>query len=489
VILTVDSGTSVTKVAIWDRDGLVAMSGIPVETRYPAPGRVEQDPLVWWTSVVMACDDLRGHAPDAFGSVEAVGCTGARQTFAVVDAAGQPTGPAIVWSDRRAAREAGELAARTGVEAGAASPAGIVLDASSVAAKVAWLAANQKDSFDAGTWIMTPRDLVVWHFTGAAATDPSMASRSGLYDWEGAVVEGLAGPALTKLPPVVPAETVTGPLGREAAVATGLRPGIPVVIGAGDRACEVLGAGASGARPMVSWGTTANVSVPVATRPVPPPGLVASRAAGGGWLLEGGLSAAGTLIDWLSRLTGRTREELATAALSSPPGAHGVVATPWLDGARSPWWRPEAAAALVGMGPTHGPADVARALFESVAWEVARCLEAMDSRRPAGPPVVELALAGSGAATPVWLDALTGITGMAATHRHSGQAASAGAARLAAGAIGLDWDIDLVDPVEGRTDPDPDCADYYRRLRPRADSVATSVVDLDPAPTGEWPCG
>jgi xylulokinase len=397
VILTIDSGTSVIKVTIWDRDGVVGTSGIALDTRHPFPGRAEQDPMSWWTSVVTACDELGRRVPAALGSVEVVGCTGARQTFAPVDRGGRPTGAGILWSDRRAGREAERVAAATGVAPGSPSPAGIVLDAASVAAKLAWLADHEQDSLAAATWLMTPRDLVLWHLTGAVATDVTMASRSGLYDMDGTLVEGLAGPVAAKLPPVVAPDQVVGSLLPEAAAATHLPVAVPVVIGAGDRASEVLGASASGLEPMVSWGTTANVSVPVAERPIVPPGIVASRAADGGWLLEGGLSAAGSLLAWLSRLTGRTPDELAAAAEDSLPGARGVVATPWLDGARAPWWRPAAAAAFVGVGPAHGPADLARALFEAVGWDVARCLEAMASRLPAGPPVTELVLAGSGA--------------------------------------------------------------------------------------------
>ena len=92
------------------------------------------------------------------------------------------------------------LAARTGVEPGAPSPAGIVLDAASVAAKLAWLTDHRDDSLEAAAWLMTPRDLVVRHLTGTVATDVTMASRSGLYDMEGELVEGLAGPVESKLP-------------------------------------------------------------------------------------------------------------------------------------------------------------------------------------------------------------------------------------------------------------------------------------------------
>ncbi len=489
MILTVDAGTSVAKVAIWDEGGPVAMSGIPMEIRHPAPGRAEQDPSAWWAAVVSACGELGRRAPAALGSVDVVGCTGARQTLALVDAAGEPVAPGILWSDRRGGEEAAMLAARLGREPGAPSPTGIVLDAASVAAKLAWLAAHRGELLRRARWVVTPRDLIVWHLTGTMATDPSMASRSGLYDGDGSLVDHLAGGAAAKLPPVVPSDQVTGPLSPEAAAATGLVPGIPVVIGAGDRACEVLGSGASEACPMVSWGTTANVSVPVPERPVPPPGTVASRAADRGWLLEGGLSAAGALVAWLSRLTGRPPGELAGTARASPPGARGVMAAPWLDGARSPWWRPDAAAGLVGIGPAHGPADVARALFESVAWDVVRCLESMASRRPEGPPVSGLCLGGSGASVPVWREVLTGIAGVPATHRRSGQAASVGAARLAAAAVGLDWGVDELDPPEGRTDPDPDQVGQYRQLRARADSVAAALVALVPGPTEDPPCG
>jgi xylulokinase len=190
---------------------------------------------------------------------------------------------------------------------------------------------------------------------------------------------------------------------------------------------------------------------------------------------------------------------LAALALESAPGARGVAATPWLEGARAPWWQPEAGAAFVGLGSAHGPADVARAAFESVAWEVMRCLEVMASRRPAGCPVTELALAGSGAAIPVWLDVLTGITGLPAGRRRSGQAASAGAARLAAAAVGMDVDFDLVDPVETRVAPDRAAAERYIELRDQAERVAAAVVDLagsapSPAPvpaarSEDPPCG
>jgi xylulokinase len=482
VILTVDLGTSVTKVALWDRSGLVALAGAPVDTVHPAPGWSEQDPSAWWESVVGACAQVRQRAPDGFASVEVVGCTGARQTFALVDAAGAALGPGIVWSDRRAGAEAAVLAADGAWQPRPAPLTTIPVDATSVAAKLAWLGTHQRRRLDAGCWILTPRDLVVWRLTGEVATDPTMASRSGLYDADGEVVAALVGPAARMLPPVVPSDRVIGGLAASAAAALRLTAGTPVVIGAGDRACEVLGSGASERCPMVSWGTTANVSVPVDALVEPPPGVVLSRAADRGWLIECGLSAAGSFVDWLGTLTSASPSDVAARALRSPPGARGVVATPWLDGARAPWWRHQAGAAFVGLTSAHGPDDLARAVFESVAWEVRRCLVAISARRPEGAAVVELALGGTGTAIPVWIEVLTGVTGLPARHRRSGQAASAGAALLAAAAVGIECALDRLDPADRRVDPDPAAVDRYAELWSGAERTAAAVIELDRPP-------
>ena len=477
MILTLDFGTSVTKAGLWGPDGPVAIAGAPVATSRPAPGRSEQQPSDWWASLTEACAQLQELAPAAMASVEVVGCTGARQSFALVDAGGDPLGPAILWSDQRAGAEAAALG----------------LDAGSVAAKVAWLATHDRDRLEASAWVLAPRDLVAWWLTGAVATDATMASRSGLYDRDGHVVAELAGTAATKLAPVLASDQVTGRVSRQAAGALGLVGGTPVVIGAGDRAAEVLGSGAGEDRPMASWGTTANVSLPVAVVPARlPGGLVVSRAAGGGWLLEGGLSAGGTLLAWLGRITGRPPEELAELAGTSPPGARGVAATPWLDGARAPWWRPGARTALVGLSPGNGVADLARAMVESVAWDLLRCLEAMAGREPAGPEVSRLAAAGAGSSVEVWLDVLSGITGLPVLCRRSGQAASAGAALLAARALGIPLELDRIDPIEREIGPRPTSVGRYRSDRTRIDQVADSVVGLEPPPpTGpaeESPC-
>ncbi len=461
MILTLDLGTTVTKAVLWERDGMVDRAEVVLESRSPEPGWAEQDARLWWTSVVEACARLRAGDPSRLASVEVIGCTGARETFALFEPSGDPIGPAILWSDSRAGYET----ARGAV---------------SVGAKLDWVAVHRRADLEASAWILAPRDLVVWRLTGQVATDPTLASRTGLYERDDRISAAVGSAVADRLPPVVPSGRVTGAVERAAADALGLRSGVPVVIGAGDRPCEVLGTGATPSRPMVSWGTTANASVPVAVTPSDgPSGMVATRAADGGWILEGGISGAGSLLAWLGRLCGRSPATLAALAGRCPPGARGVTALPWLGGARAPWWRPEAGAAFLGLADAHGPADLARALFEAVARDVQRCLEAMPGGRPPGSRLDELQLAGGGADSPVWVEVLTGCTGLPARRRRSGQAASAGAALLAAAAVGEQWDLGVFDPVVARTEPDPDVVRRYAALRPETDRIASTVITLD----------
>jgi xylulokinase len=177
-------------------------------------------------------------------------------------------------------------------------------------------------------------------------------------------------------------------------------------------------------------------------------------------------------------VTGRDPDGLAAMAAGSPPGARGVVAVPWLDGARAPWWRDDARAGFVGLAAAHDAGDLARAVMEAVAWEVARCLEAVTSGREGGEPATGLTLGGAGTGIPLWVAIVTSVTGLPATRRRSGEAASAGAALLAARALGTALPLDRLDPVVDEVEPDPATVARYGELRATADRVASIALDL-----------
>ncbi len=490
MILTLDLGTTVTKADAWDRSGAMAGGRAALVTRHPRPGWDEQDPASWWRSIVDACAQVRAANRAVFEQITAVVLTSARQTLALVDHTGRPVSAGILWSDRRAGVEAARLVGGPGGIEAARRRAGVYVNAGSVVAKLAWLVDHEPDQVAAARWVLSPRDLAVWRLSGRVVTDWTLASASGLWDLDQQRCDDWLGEAAPLVPDPLPSDTIVGPIERTAADQLGLRPDVVVILGAGDRPAEAMGTAATTSQAMVSWGTTANVSVLRLSRPDPiPAGLVLSRAAGdGGWLLEGGLAAAGSLVDWLAAVTGLSGSALLDAAGSAPAGSHGVVALPWLGGARAPWWRDDATAGFLGLAATNGPGDLARAVLEGVARDVDRCLAAM-ATGPDASSVEALALAGRGAAMAVWVDILMAITGRPATIRRSAstsgsaQAASVGAALMAAGALNENWTLDELDPVVRQCQPNPELVERYHELGQAADRAAAATIDLRLGPS------
>ena len=476
MLLAADLGTSNVKVCLFGEAGLLAIGRAPLTSAHPAPGRVEQDAGSWWDAFAAATAAARAAArPADWRQVAALSFSTARETIVPVDPSGAPLGPAIVWSDRRAVAEAAELAARLGGAEAVRRRTGVPIDGASVAAKLAWLDRHHPDLAGRCRWIVGPRDLLVLHLTGEVATDTTVATRSGLLGRDLAPLDELAGPWRDRLPPVLAPATVAGHLRDAPAALLGLPAGLPVVVGAGDRACEALGAGASTGVPAVSWGTAASCSMPVADRPdPPPPGMAVTAAADGGWLVEAGQSGAGAALGWLGRLSGRTTEALVGLAADSPPGARGVLALPWFDGARSPWWRSDVGGAFAGLDSAQGLGDLVRAVVEAVALDVARALQLVG-------PTTELVACGGGASS-AWVEILAAATAMPVRRRASGESGSVGAAALAAAVAGLAFDLERVNPTVDRQLPDPRLVACYAALRPVADRLAAAILELH-APT------
>jgi xylulokinase len=470
VVLTLDLGTSVTKAALWVDGALVGPCRAGLITRHPAPGYAEQDPESWWDSVVGACGALREHAPDEYAAIGVVACSAARETFALFDDALRPIGTGILWSDQRAAAEVGGL----GDAATFRRATGVMPSAGCAAARAAWVVRREPELVDAARWLLAPRDLVVARLTGAVATDPSLASRTGWYALDGTLLADE--PLRSRLPELAPGVHVRRVAESEWSTALALTAGVLVIPGEGDRACEALGTGAGAGRPMVSWGTTANVSVPHPGPLAALPAVGQVSRTGGTFLVEAGLAAAGSAIEWLAALTGRAITDLWDGAAGVPPGAHGAGAFPWFTGARAPHWRADAAATFTGLRSRHTAADLARAVVEGIAYDVARAVELLDGGGH------ELVVTGGGAANDTWRGILAAVTNRTVIVRRHLEAASVGAFLLAARALGDVADVDVLNPVVATEAPDPVVADAYTTLRADADRRAARLLAVAAIP-------
>ncbi|MEA2610113.1 MAG: xylulokinase [Chloroflexota bacterium] len=442
-ILAIDLGTTNAKAGIFDRTRLVASASGPIRTAFPGPGRAEQDPDAWLmtiaTTVRDACERTGADA------VDAIALTAQSDSLVVVGADGSAIGPSLLWMDDRGTSEAERFERDLGRPT-IHQRTGLRSAANYTGPKAAWVKAAEADRFAQARWLMQPKDYLHLRLTGVAATDPSSASRTLLYDLDAGAwwPQGVAALGLSEamLPPVVSSASTVGGLTPEAARLLGLTAGIPVVVGAADRAAEALGLGIGGEECMISTGTATGVAlaVPLGERSGDDRITSPAHAVAGEALALLSIPTSGAILDWLAGITrSRGRDpirSLTDLAATSEPGARGVSVVPTFHGARSFRWRSGARGAIVGLDLGASLADLARAVMEGIAFEVAACIEQLAR---SGTSVVRSRLTGGGFAGPFAAQLMADVTGRPAHRSSERDAALAGAMLLAGQALG-GWD-------------------------------------------------
>jgi xylulokinase len=458
-VLGVDLGTSQVKALLCAPDGTVlgeGTAGYQVST--PRPGWAEASPEHWWQATCTAVRTAVGPA-----SAEVVGLAVAGQMHGVIICAERSVAlrPAITWLDRRAEAEVQEyerlpadLLARLG-NAPSSGMAGPIL---------LWLARHEPDVYRQARWMLQPKDWLRFRMTGQAATDPTDASGTLLFDFDGTWATDVAR-ALglrTDLLPVIrsPAE-IAGPLLPAAAEHLGLRPGLPVAIGAADTAASLLAAhlpppgfpplpappppGSSAA----PWGlltlgtggqlvvpTPPNSDIPFSDNPDPGVGAInVFRSADGGTYRLAAAQNVGVTLDWVRRTLGASWDELYDTA-ARPWQADTPVFLPYLAGER--WDHRASGGAWTGLTLAHQRDDLLRAALEGVAFLLRGKL---DDLRALGCAPAAIRLGGGGSRPPAWrqllADALAVPLYPDPDPASAGWLTARGAALLAVAATGL----------------------------------------------------
>ena len=442
-ILAIDLGTTNAKAGVFDGARLVARASGAIRTEHPGPGRAEQDPAAWLATVAAAVREACARA--GASTVDAIALTAQSDSLVVVGADGNAIGPSLLWMDDRGAVEAERFERELGRPT-IHRRTGLRSAANYTGPKAAWVRAAEPDRFAQARWLMQPKDYLHLRLTGVPATDPSSASRTLLYDLDAGAwwPDGVAALGLSEasLPPVVLSASQVGGLTPEAARLLGLTTGTPVIVGAADRAAEALGLGIGGAECMISTGTATGVAlaVPLGERPGDDRITSPAHAVAGEALALLSIPTSGAILDWLAGITrSRGRDpirSLTALAATSEPGARGVSVVPSFHGARSFRWRAEARGAIVGLDLGTSLADIARAVMEGIAFEVAACIEVLDR---SGTPVVRSRLTGGGFAKPFAAQMMADVTGRPAHRSSERDAALAGAMLLTGQALG-GWD-------------------------------------------------
>jgi xylulokinase len=439
--LGADIGTSGLKlVALSDDGAVLAEAEAGYEPDRPHPGEAQTDVGTWVRALETAAGEL---APRLAGArPRGLGLSGQMHGAVLVDAAGRPLTPALLWPDERAAAELARWRALPAADRAAlANP----LVAGMTGPLAAWLVRHEPAAVEAAAAVLLPKDAVraaLVPDAEPAVTDRSDASATLLWDvpgerWSPAAAAAAGLPARL-LPAVRPAAEVVG-TARPAGLGE-----VPVVVGGADTALALLAVG--GTAPQLNLGTGAQLLAPgwvPAPADDPPVHGYATAGAGpgDGWYRMAALRNAGSAWAWVCRVLGLGWPELFAAAGATPAGAGGVVFRPFLAGERGGVAGPADRGSWTGLAPGTTREDLARAAVEGVVFAVAAAARLLD------PGDGELLVTGGGARAGVVRRLLADVLDRPVRVLGLRSASAVGAALLAARGAGAD--------VVPRRDPDP----------------------------------
>lgn len=444
LVLAIDQGTSSTKALLVDGAGAVrARSAVTVGCAYPQPGWVEQDPLELWASVV---DAIAGVLAAGEAVPAALAVASQRESVLIWDrASGRPLGPCVGWQCRRGtelcrrARErgAGELVTEA---------TGLPLDPSFSAPKLQWLLEGDPRLWPAAVrgeiCAGTVDSWILWNLTGGRlhATDAGNASRTLLLDirtldWSDELLAIFDIPRAC-LPTVV---SSWGEVGE--AVALGRLPSIPITAVLADSHAALFshGGGEPGTA-KATFGTGTSVMAATGSTPVRSRNGLATTVAWAEaeptYALEGNILSSGATVRWVAELLRTTDAEVERLA-ASVSDAGGAYLVPAFAGLGAPHWDPAARGRIEGLTFATGRAELARAAVDSIAYQVADLVEAIEA--DLGAPLRELRVDGGASRNDALVRLQADLLGKPVLRSASSDGAAVGAALLAGSAAGL-WE-------------------------------------------------
>ena len=408
VYVGLDIGTSCVKAALFDESGkLIHAASSPLQVLMPEVGWAEQEPDDYWNATCAVLKDLikKVDSPE----ISAVGLSGQCPSHVLVDADYRTLGNAIIWRDQRAQDQAKwmnqQVAPAQAMEWLGNSNLG---DATSPPARLLWLKENRPSDWAKAMAVLQPKDFVALRLTGKVATDcfsayclanPAMGTYNSTY------FKALGLP-VEKMPETMSPSEVIGTVTKKAALATGLNPGTPVVIGTIDAYCDNLACGAIfPGRAVDIAGTSEIVSLGVESS-VEADGVFPAQLGNEGMFLCGPTQAGGETLKWLAHSFYQRSQDsipygaMEHEAMGTPPGAEGLLFLPYLNGERAPIWDAKAVGAFVGLTLVHDRRHFTRAVYEGVAFAVRHILEI--SETAAKVSTSEIIVGGGGSRSTFW---------------------------------------------------------------------------------------
>ncbi|HJU71940.1 MAG TPA: glycerol kinase GlpK [Paucimonas sp.] len=443
-VLAIDQGTTSSRAILFDRAGQIhGIAQQEFHQIFPQPGWVEHDAGEIWQSQLAVIRTLLREQHASASDIAAIGIANQRETTVLWDRqSGEPVANAIVWQDRRTAglcdalRDAGKAALFQ-------HKTGLVIDAYFSGTKLKWLLDNvpgARARAERGELAFGTIDAwLVFKLSGAHVTDPSNASRTLLFNirtrqWDDELL-GLLDIPRALLPQVVPSSGIAAHTRLFGAP-------IPIAGIAGDQQAATFGQACH--RPGMAkntYGTGCFMLMNTGAQAITSHNNLLTTI---GWtldrqtdyLLEGSVFMAGAIVQWLRDGLGIIRQAADVEALAaSVPDTGGVLFVPAFAGLGAPYWDAYARGTIVGMTRGSTRAHIARAALESIAYQSADVLEAM--QKDAAIPLRELRVDGGAANNDLLMQFQADVLGVPVVRPMVTETTALGAAYLAGLAVGF----------------------------------------------------
>lgn len=419
-LLGMDCGTTNIKAIILGEDGTVAAEASrPSKFLNPGPNMQEQDANEWWGNTVDIFRSLVEQAgPEIVKRIRGISVSSHTVTMLPVDADGNPLRNAMTYQDNRSAGELHYIVDTIGfdrfVNIVGGQPAVAFLPN-----KILWYKKNQPDLFAKTAYFMQASSFINYKLTGVMTSDIDQASRTQCLDistmtWSKEIGDVIGVDLDQMLPPLKLVDEIIGFVTDEAAQATGLISGIPVVAGCSDAMASMHATGmsrlgeageSSGTTSLVFVGSDVKSAsdIPVVTKPCAIDGMP--------WIFDAPIQTSGAALKWF--IETMASEEVAYAkahdkniytylnelALESKPGSGGLFFFPYLLGERAPLWNEYARSMFIGLGMDTTRSDLTRAVFEGTAFALRHVMETV---KEAGAKAKVLRICGGGAKSKTW---------------------------------------------------------------------------------------
>ncbi len=433
-VIGIDLGTTGCRAMLIDQDlNIIAQDYKEYPIEYISECEIVQDPILWWNLV---CEVIRSVLKESGIKREAIkGISISSQgiSFLPVDSKGQELYKAISWLDTRPKNEVDDIFKKFD-EDEIFNITGKRIDKAYVLPKLLWMRKNEPGVYGKIHKILMAHDYIIMKLTGQFVTDHTMACGTLMYDikkneWSGKILEAFD---IDKkiLPAIIRSGSPAGKLKPEVAKDLGLNDEVIVAAGGQDQKCAALGGCIRQGIATVSLGTAtaiiAHSHIPVLDSKKRLP--THAELFEGSWGVEGVISTSCASLKWLRSTFFSEKSYAQLDEMVEGCRDTNVFFYPYLAGSSSPWWDSDAKGSFYGISLSTTPAQIIRAVYEGIAFEIRANLDIIESLTG---PVKRIRIVGGGSRGDVWCQIISNVTGKPVDTLYTLETAVVGAGILA----------------------------------------------------------